>query len=80
MQQNGLIVTDDMEDAMRQHEEKGQTAILIGINGRLAELHREGELPWLWGLDSKMNIANVRTLGASRARERACENVYACAL
>lgn len=76
MQQNGLIVTDDMEDAMRQHEEKGQTAILIGINGRLTELHRKGELPWVWGLDSKMNIADVRTLGASRA----CENVYACAL
>lgn len=34
MQQNGLEVTDEMEDAMQEHEEKGHTAILIGINGK----------------------------------------------
>ena len=33
MQQNGLQVTDEMEDAMQEHEEKGHTAVLIGING-----------------------------------------------
>ena len=35
MQQNDMIVTDEMEDAMRAHEEKGQTAVLIGIDGKL---------------------------------------------
>lgn len=40
MQQNGLIVTDEMEDAMRSHEEKGQTAVLIGINGELRYLFK----------------------------------------
>ena len=33
MQQNGLEVTDEMEDAMQEHEEKGHTAVLVGING-----------------------------------------------
>lgn len=33
MQQNGMDVTDEMEDAMQEHEEKGHTAVLIGING-----------------------------------------------
>lgn len=34
MQQNGMEVTDEMEDAMQEHEEKGHTAVLIGINGK----------------------------------------------
>lgn len=33
MQQNGLEVTDDMEESMQEHEEKGHTAVLVGING-----------------------------------------------
>ena len=33
MQQNGLVVTDEMEEAMQEHEEKGHTAVLVGING-----------------------------------------------
>lgn len=38
MQQNGLEVTDEMEDAMQEHEEKGHTAILIGINDVLVAM------------------------------------------
>lgn len=34
MQQNGLEVTDEMEDAMQEHEEKGHTAVLVGIDGK----------------------------------------------
>ena len=34
MQQNGLEVTDEMEEAMQEHEEKGHTAVLVGINGK----------------------------------------------
>ena len=34
MQQNGLEVTDEMEEAMEEHEEKGHTAVLVGINGK----------------------------------------------
>ena len=34
MQQNGLVVTDEMEDAMQEHEEKGHTAVLVGIDGK----------------------------------------------
>ena len=33
MERNGLQVTDEMEDAMQEHEEKGHTAVLVGING-----------------------------------------------
>ena len=33
MERNGLEVTDEMEDAMQEHEEKGHTAVLVGING-----------------------------------------------
>lgn len=33
MQENGLVVTDEMEEAMQEHEEKGHTAVLVGING-----------------------------------------------
>ena len=29
-----MEVTDEMEDAMQEHEEKGHTAVLIGINGK----------------------------------------------
>ncbi|XP_022797109.1 copper-transporting ATPase 1-like isoform X2 [Stylophora pistillata] len=38
MQQNGLEVTDEMEDAMQEHEEKGHTAVLISINGVLVAM------------------------------------------
>ena len=34
MQNNGLSVTDEMEEAMEEHEQKGHTAVLIGINGK----------------------------------------------
>jgi len=37
MQQNNLLVTDEMEEAMRGHEEKGQTAVLIAIDGKRAK-------------------------------------------
>ena len=33
MQRNGLEVTDEMEEAMCEHEEKGHTAVLVGVNG-----------------------------------------------
>ena len=33
MERNGLQVTDEMEEAMQEHEEKGHTAVLVGING-----------------------------------------------
>lgn len=35
MQRNGLGVTDEMEEAMQEHEEKGHTAVLVGVNGCL---------------------------------------------
>lgn len=38
MQQNGLEVTDEMEEAMQEHEEKGHTAVLVGINGSLVAM------------------------------------------
>ena len=33
MQQNGLVVTDEMELSMEENEAKGQTAVLVAING-----------------------------------------------
>lgn len=33
MRRNGLQVTADVEDAMSSHESKGQTAILVAIDG-----------------------------------------------
>lgn len=35
MMRNGLEVTDDVDDAMSSHETKGQTAILVAIDGTL---------------------------------------------
>ena len=39
MQRNGLGVTDEMEEAMQEHEEKGHTAVLVGVNGEPKFLH-----------------------------------------
>ena len=33
MRRNGLTVTSDISDAMTDHETKGQTAILVAIDG-----------------------------------------------
>ena len=38
MQRNGLEVNDEMEEAMREHEEKGHTAVLVGVNGESLKL------------------------------------------
>lgn len=38
MQMNGLMVTDEMEDAMQSHEMQGQTAVLIAIDGNLVAM------------------------------------------
>ncbi len=35
MMRNGLEVTADVDDAMSSHETKGQTAILVAIDGTL---------------------------------------------
>lgn len=34
MQQNGLVVTDEMEMSMDENEAKGQTAVLVSVNGK----------------------------------------------
>ncbi|XP_031553563.1 copper-transporting ATPase 1-like isoform X2 [Actinia tenebrosa] len=38
MQMNGLVVTDEIEEAMQTHELKGQTAVLIAIDGKLVAM------------------------------------------
>ncbi|KAK2563148.1 Copper-transporting ATPase 1 [Acropora cervicornis] len=38
MQRNGLEVSDEMEEAMCEHEEKGHTAVLVGVNGCLVAM------------------------------------------
>ncbi|XP_078683922.1 copper-transporting ATPase 1-like isoform X1 [Branchiostoma floridae x Branchiostoma belcheri] len=35
MQRNGINVRDEVDETMREHEEKGQTAVLIAIDGTL---------------------------------------------
>lgn len=46
MQQNGLEVTDEMEDAMQEHEEKGHTAVLISINGKNSREGKGRPISW----------------------------------
>lgn len=46
MQQNGLEVTDEMEDAMQEHEEKGHTAVLISINGKNSRKGKGRPINW----------------------------------
>ena len=33
MNRNGLVVTDDMDNTMTEHEDLGQTAVLCAIDG-----------------------------------------------
>jgi len=38
MRRNGLHIANDVNDAMTDHETKGQTAILVSINGNCCSL------------------------------------------
>lgn len=38
MQRNGLQLTADVDEAMSSHEMKGQTAILVAIDGTVHEM------------------------------------------
>lgn len=50
MRRNGLHIANDVNDAMTDHETKGQTAVLVAIDGNCCSLEKLNQcqmiLPW----------------------------------